>query len=89
MHSFCRISSVMWEDKKVVLLVSSHALPVDPPNVPRTVVPQRSGPNQEFLPSSLMHLEYTTYMRKVDVAYQLQASYSCQIQSHKWWHRVF
>jgi hypothetical protein len=30
-----------------------------------------------------------TYMRGVDVADQLQASYSSQTRSHKWWHRVF
>ena len=36
-----------------------------------------------------MYLEYTIYMSGVDVADQLRASCSCQIRSHKWWHRVF
>jgi len=36
-----------------------------------------------------MHLEYTTYIRGVDVADQLHASYTCQTRSYKWWHRVF
>jgi hypothetical protein len=28
-------------------------------------------------------------MRGVDVSDQLQASYSYQVRSHKWWHRIF
>ena len=36
MHSSRRMS---WKDKKVVVLLSSHAIPMDPPNVPRTVLP--------------------------------------------------
>ena len=56
MHNSQHISSVMWKDKKVVLLVSSHAIPLGPPNVAITVVPQRSGAIREFIPSFPMHL---------------------------------
>ena len=54
-------------------------------------VPRRNGAIREMVGTSPMHLEYTTYMRgvDVDVADQLRASYSCQTRSHKWWHRVF
>lgn len=41
------------------------------------------------LSTSPIHLEYTTYMRGVDVADQLRGEYSCQVRSHKWWHRIF
>jgi hypothetical protein len=36
-----------------------------------------------------MLVKYTTFMRGVDVANQLQALYSLQSKSHKWWHRIF
>ena len=28
-------------------------------------------------------------MRGVDVSDQLRGEYSCQVRSHKWWHRLF
>jgi hypothetical protein len=52
-------------------------------------VPRQNGPIREEIQSCPMHKEYTTYMRGVDVADQLRASYSCQVRSHKWWHRIF
>ena len=67
----------------MVVLLSFHALLLDPPNVPRTIVPQRSGAVWEFIPSSPIYLEYTTYMRRVDVADQLKVFDSCQLRSHK------
>jgi hypothetical protein len=36
-----------------------------------------------------MLVEYTTFMRGVNVTDQLQALYSSQSQSHKWWHWIF
>jgi hypothetical protein len=39
--------------------------------------------------TSLIHLEYTTHIRGVDVANQLRVSYSIQNRTHKWWHRIF
>ena len=60
MHSFCYVSSMMWIDKKVVVLLSSHALLVDPPNVSRIVVAQKSGAIEEYVCSCPMHLKYTS-----------------------------
>jgi hypothetical protein len=28
-------------------------------------------------------------MHGVDVANQLRSNYSCQVRTHKWWHRIF
>ena len=53
------------------------------------LVPRQNGPIKEEIQSCPMHKEYTTYMHGVDVADQLWASYSCQVRSHKWWHRMF
>jgi hypothetical protein len=89
MHESRGIRCVMWKDKCPVLLISSHALPIGYPCVPVDTVPRRHGAIRENIQTSLVLLEYTTYMRGVDVADQLQASYSSQTRSHKWWHRVF
>jgi hypothetical protein len=67
----------------------SHAMPVGFPCVPHDEVPRRNGATRDFIPTSLMLREYTTYMRGVDVTDQLRASYSSQTRSHKWWHRIF
>jgi hypothetical protein len=44
---------------------------------------------REMVPTSSMRVEYTTFMRDVDVADQIRASYSSQSRSHKWWHYIF
>jgi hypothetical protein len=44
--------------------------------MPRDEVPRRNGAVRENIPTSPMLVEYTTFMRGVDVADQLQASYS-------------
>jgi hypothetical protein len=89
MHDSRDLNYVMWKDKCPVLLISTHANPIGFPYVPRDEVPHWNGPVREKIPTSPMLLEYTTYMRGVDVADQLRASYSSQSRSHKWWHRVF
>jgi hypothetical protein len=57
--------------------------------MPHNEMPQRNGTVQEFIGTSPMLCEYTTYMRGIDVADQLRVSYSFQTRSHKWWHRIF
>lgn len=89
MHNSREIACVMWKDKRPVLLISTHALPIGFPCVPVPTVPRRNGARRDPIQTSPIHLEYTTHMRGVDVADQLRASYSCQTRSHKWWHRVF
>jgi hypothetical protein len=54
--------------------------------IPMYAMKCRNGAVREKIPTSPMLIEYTTFMRSVDVADQLQASYSSQSQSHKWWH---
>jgi hypothetical protein len=84
------MSSIMWKDKRPVLILSTHAKPVQfPCEFPVLTVPRRNGAIREEIQTSPIHFEYTKYIRRVDVADQLRASYSCQNRSHKWWHRVF
>lgn len=89
MHKSRGISCVLWKDKRLVLLISTHALPIDFPCVPVPTVPRRDGALRKPIPTSPIHLEYTTHMRGVDVADKLRASYTCQSRSHKWSHRIF
>jgi hypothetical protein len=89
MYDSYGIGCVLWKDKHPVLILSTHAQPIGFPCKPVDVVPRRNGPVCEEIQSSPMHKEYTTYMRGIDVADQLRASYSCQVRSHKWWHRIF
>ena len=89
MHESRTMSSVVWKDKKPVLLLFTHAQPTISPGLHVPTVPRRNRAIREDIPTSPMHLEYTTHMRGVDVADQLRASYCTQNRSHKWWHRVF
>jgi hypothetical protein len=82
-------TSVAWRDKKMVRLLSTHTRPVVVEGEERPTVPRRNGAIREAIPTSPVHLEYTTYMRGVDVADQLRSNYSCQVRTHKWWHRIF
>jgi hypothetical protein len=76
MHESHGISSILWKDKRPVLLLSTNAQPIGFPCRPVDVVPRRNGAIREDIHSLPMHKEYTTYMCGVDVADQLRASYS-------------
>jgi hypothetical protein len=89
MHDSQTIASVAWRDKKTVHLLSTHARLVVVEGEERPTIPRRNGAIQEAIPTSPVHLEYTTHMRGVDVADQLRSNYSCQVRTHKWWHRIF
>lgn len=92
MHSSSGMACCVWNDKRPILLLSTHAISIQPPCIhPKYIVnvPHWNGAIQESIQTSPIHLEYTTHMRGVDMADQLRASYICQTRSHKWWHQVF
>jgi hypothetical protein len=70
MHGSGGLSCVMWIDKCPVLLISTHALPIGFPCMPLDTVPWRNGAVREIVPTSLILVEYTTFMRGVDIADQ-------------------
>jgi hypothetical protein len=88
-HDGREISCMMWKDKCPVLLISIHTIPIGFPCKPVDIVPRRHGAIRKDIPTSPILLKYTTFMRGIDVANQLRASYSSQTRSHKWWHQVF
>jgi hypothetical protein len=83
------MSLVLWKDKKPVLFLCTSVIPIDFPCVLIDTVPQKNGAVREAIPTSPIHVEYTTHMHGVDVVDLLWASYSTQNRSRKWWHRIF
>jgi hypothetical protein len=61
----------MWEDKCPILLIFTHANPIGFPYMPHAKVPRRNEVVRKKIPTLLMFLEYTTFMRSVDVIDQL------------------
>jgi hypothetical protein len=82
MHEDRRMCSVMWMDRKPVLMLSTHSLPMAFP-CEIVEVPCRIGAIRKMVKTSPVHKEYMTYMRGVHVAYQLQGNYTSQVRSHK------
>jgi hypothetical protein len=92
MHASKEIAYIMWKDKRLVILITTHAELVQPPCTHPDLlakVPRRNGAVRDAIHTSPIHFEYTTYVRGIDVADQLRVSYSCQTRFHKWWHWVF
>ena len=89
MHESHHMTSVVWKDKKFVLLHSTHAISIGYLCMLVPIVSRRNGTVREDVMTSSIHLEYTTHMHGVNVVDQLYASYSTQNCTHKWWHTVF
>jgi hypothetical protein len=58
-----RMACILWKDKKPVLLLSTHAIPICYLCMLVPTVPRRNGTEREKIMTSLVHLEYTTHMR--------------------------
>ena len=81
MHESRGISCVMWKDKGPVLLISMHAIPIGYPYMPVDTVPRRHNTIREGIQTSPILVEYSIFMRGIDVVDQLHASYSSQTRS--------
>jgi hypothetical protein len=77
------IKCVIWKNKCQILFISIHAQPISFPCVPYNEVPCRNGTVRENIPISHVLLEYIIFMRHIDIANQLRASYSSPIRSHE------
>ena len=78
MHEFHGMASVSWKDKRPVILLSTHVVLIDMFGDSESYMTRRNGAIHDLMRTSPMHLEYTMYMREVDVANQLGASYLYQ-----------
>lgn len=74
-------------EKRAVFFIPPHSMPILAPCELHVLC--IIGKRQELVHSLPMLKEYTTDRGGVDVADRLRASYSCQVQFHKWWHHVF
>jgi hypothetical protein len=61
MHDSQTTAYVAWSDKKTVRLFSTHANPVALEGEATPIVPHRNGAVRDAIPTSPMHLEYTTH----------------------------
>jgi hypothetical protein len=66
MHKSCQIASVLWKDKKPVLLLSTHANSIGYPCMLVPTILRRNGTVREDIMTSPMLLEYTTHICGVD-----------------------
>jgi hypothetical protein len=89
MHESRKMCSVIWKDKQLVLLLSTHAPPITHGNPRDCTVPRRNGATRPDIPTSPVLKEYTKNMRGVDVGNHLRGNYTSLTRTHKWWHRVF
>lgn len=82
MHLSCKIYKVNWTDKKLITLVSIYVWLIAREGE-KIIVPWYINGEIIETSTSTIHLEYTMYVRRVDVADQFHGEYTCQVQSHK------
>ena len=70
MHASKGLACIMWKDKRPIILISTYAVPVQPPCVHSDLlakVPRQNGVVREAIYTSPIHFEYTTFIKGVDV----------------------
>ena len=78
MHKSRGITCIMWKDKKSMLLISTNSILAKFLSIQNPLsIPRHDGDTCNYIITSPVHHEYTIHMCGVDVADQLQASYSC------------
>jgi hypothetical protein len=87
-HVHRQMGVVSWQDKKLVTLLSTTIPPWEP-NVKVFYRGVDSVQGQLVVPSSPMHKQYVEYVRGVDIIDHLKGNYSCQLNCHKWWMKIF
>jgi hypothetical protein len=58
---------ILWKDKKSVLFLSTHPIPIGYLCMPMPIVPKKNGTVQEDIMTSPIYLEYIIHMCGVDV----------------------
>jgi hypothetical protein len=76
MHNSRKMCSVLWKDKMLVLLLSTHAPPIMPGNPWDCTVPWWDGIRRPNIPTSPVLQEYTRNMKGVDVADHIRGNYT-------------
>lgn len=76
MHESRWIVAVTWIDKCPITILSTHARLI-PKDEESMTVPRRIKGVSVHVPTSLMHVEYTIYMHRMEVTSQLSGTYTC------------
>jgi hypothetical protein len=77
------MSSILWKDKMLVLLLSTHILPIYTREPRDCTISRRNGAIRFNIRTSPILQEYTKNIRGVDVADHLQGNYTTQVRTHK------
>lgn len=89
MHKYKQLSTIVWVDKKPVLVIFAVTPPIQGAGKECLVVEWQMGHLRKIIETSFMHFQYTKFMREVDTTDQLGDEYSCQVRTHKWRYRFF
>jgi hypothetical protein len=69
--NYIGLSSVVYQNKKPVLLLSIYAISIGHPYMPMPMVPKKKGVVWQNIMTFFMNFDYTTHMLGVNVADQL------------------
>ena len=86
MHRSKQMAVIVWQDAQPVFLISTTANPVA---FKWLSYKRWVGSKQKEFYTSPILLEYQKHMRGVDLIDQHRVAYSSQLQTRKWWHRLF
>jgi hypothetical protein len=87
MHRHRQMTAVSWQDSDLVSMLSTSK-DAWHPNL-NVLCREKGRRYRMVVPSTPIQREYEEFMRGVDVSDHLRTSYSIQMRSHKWWHKVF
>ena len=85
-HRDREMAAIHWQDTKGVSFLSTAA---DPMVRGGTTTTRHTSRGKSEIPTSPIQKLYSSTMRGVDTQDQLRASYTTQIFTKKWWHRLF
>lgn len=85
-HRDRQMAAIHWQDTKGVHFLATSEDPMVQGGVS---VLRSNGPQRLPIPTSPIQIAYSQHMRGVDVSDQLRGSYTVQIPTKKWWHRIY
>ena len=80
------MATVHWSDMKGVHFLSIH---IDPVQQYSVQVERTLGGKKVLIPTSLIQIMYVANICGVDMQDQVHTTYSTQMNTKKWWHRLF
>jgi len=85
-HRDRQMAAIHWQDTKGVHFLATSEDPMVQGGIS---VLRNQGAERLSISTSPIQVAYSQHMRGVDVSDQLRGSYSVQLATKKWWHRVY